>query len=438
MVAIVDPETAVPVAEARSARSGCRARAWRRATGTAPRRPSGPSGANRRHRRGPFLRTGDLGFLRRRAVRHRPAQGPDHHPGPEHLPPGHRVGRSPAAPRLGERRARSRSRPTARSGSSSSRRSSGQGEDVTAILRGHPPGRSWPRSTSWTSTPSPAEAGEPAQDLQRQGPAPRLPRGFLRGGRAAGSLAEWTRRRGLRPRPARPAGPAPGVTARPALAQLRIATRDGWWRGWRDARSTREAVDVRSRFATSGWARCRRSASPASSRSGSAARSRRRSSTTPDDRGARPPPRRADERGTARCAAPVGRTRTSRSRSSGSAAGSPGRRPGGVLAAAARRRRRSREVPADRWDVDACYDPDPGAGQADRSRGGFLEPGRPVRRRLLRHLAPRGGADGPAAAAAAGGRLGGAGGRRAGARAAGRARTGVFVGICDQRLRAGC
>ena len=65
---------------------------------------------------------------RRRAVRHRPAEGPDHHPRPEHLPAGRRVDgrrratrrRSPRAPRP------SPSRSTARSGWWSSRRSSGR------------------------------------------------------------------------------------------------------------------------------------------------------------------------------------------------------------------------------------------------------------------------------------------------------------------------
>ena len=107
-----------------------------------------------------------------------------------------------------------------------------------------------------------------------------------------------------------------------------------------------------------------------------------------------------------------------------------GATPGGVLAAAARRAStRSREVPADRWDVDALLRPRPGdARQDDHPLGRLPRPGRPLRPALLRHLAARGGADGPAAAAAARGGLGGAGGRRAGRRRGWPARR-------DRRLR---
>ena len=96
--------------------------------------------------------------------------------------------------------------------------------------------------------------------------------------------------------------------------------------------------------------------------------------------------------------------------------------PGGedvpsVLATAARRSGRDPEVPPDRWDVDAYYDPDPDApGKMYTRYGGFLDRIDRFDAAVLRHLAARGGAHGPAAAAAAGGELGGARARRRRAR----------------------
>ena len=50
------------------------------------------------------------------------------------------------------------------------------------------------------------------------------------------------------------------------------------------------------------------------------------------------------------------------------------------------------EVPPDRWDVDAYYDPEPGARRPKMVTrwGGFLAGRRPVRPAVLRHLAARG------------------------------------------------
>ena len=60
-----------------------------------------------------------------------------------------------------------------------------------------------------------------------------------------------------------------------------------------------------------------------------------------------------------------------------------------------------REVPRERWDADAWFDPDPAApGKMSTRCGGLPRPHRRVRCRLLRHPRPRGRAHGPAAAAA--------------------------------------
>ena len=106
------------------ARSGSPARASPTATGASPeataRRLRRPRWRRRPVRRGPFLRTGDLGLLaRRRAVRHRAAQGPDHPARAQPLPAGLELTaeRSHPALRPGvRRRLRRRGRDAARSG----------------------------------------------------------------------------------------------------------------------------------------------------------------------------------------------------------------------------------------------------------------------------------------------------------------------------------
>ena len=158
-VAIVDPETGAPLRRRPRRRDLGRAgRASRRATGTGPRprpRPSGPASPDGD---GPFLRTGDLGFLRDGElfvtgrlkdliiVRGRNVYPQDVEWTASAAPPRR------SAPRAARR---SPSRSTARSGWSSSRRSSGwaravDADEVIAAIRAG--GRRG--STTSTSTPS--------------------------------------------------------------------------------------------------------------------------------------------------------------------------------------------------------------------------------------------------------------------------------------------
>jgi acyl transferase domain-containing protein len=64
------------------------------------------------------------------------------------------------------------------------------------------------------------------------------------------------------------------------------------------------------------------------------------------------------------------------------------------------------EVPADRWNVDAVYDPTPGTpGKAITRSAGLLRDVASFESRVFRNLAARSGADGSAAAIAAPSRM---------------------------------
>ena len=126
---------------------------------------------------GPFLRTGDLGFMQRgRIIRHRADQGPDHPPRGEPLSPGHRADRLPlpsAAPARA-RAPRSPSTATAASGWWSSTSSSGGSKATWRKCSAPFAGRS-PRNTNPGGSDRADQGGQHSQDLQRQDPASRLP-----------------------------------------------------------------------------------------------------------------------------------------------------------------------------------------------------------------------------------------------------------------------
>ena len=174
------------------------------------------------------------------------------------------------------------------------------------------------------------------------------------------------------------------------------------------------------------WARSRRSSWPPSSSNGWAASSPHAGLRLSDDRrpgrylGEELRSRRGPDSGSAR----PGIAAASRSRSSGSVAGSRGRagpRHSGGCSAMASMRSAPSPTRAGTGHVAGCL----GHPSPRRLPGRH----RAVRRRVLRHLSPRGHLHRPPAAAAAGGGLGGARGRRAGARASRGTSVGVFVGI---------
>ena len=290
---------------------------------------------------------------RRRAVRHRPAQGPDHHPGPQRLSPGRRVDRRavpPRAPARGRRGVRGRGR---RRGAARRRprgRAPGQGRGRSR-RSSRPSARPSPRSTSWTFTPSrllkPASLPKTSSGkVQRHACREGVPR--RAGSRSSGRSS---RRSPPKPRPRRPPRPRsrPRRPPRARPARPRRPSGTGWPHGWRRrCGSSRRRSTSGGPSPASGSARCRRSAWRASSRTGSAARSRRRSSTSI--------PRSRRWRGTWRASrtgrqprpASRGPARTSRSRSSGSAAASRAptarRRSGGCSATASTPSARSRRT----------------------------------------------------------------------------------------------
>ena len=184
-IAIVDPESRERLAGRReSARSGWPARASRRATGairttTAGDVPARGSPGEDEPRRAcaPAI---SASSTRRRAVHHRPHQGPDHHPRPQPLPAGHRghgagepSGAAPAWRRRllgGRRRARERlvivQEVERTERNRDRRRTAGPAESAR---------RSSPSTTSCRSDIVLLRPGRAAKDDERQDPASACP-----------------------------------------------------------------------------------------------------------------------------------------------------------------------------------------------------------------------------------------------------------------------
>ena len=151
---IVDPETLARSAPARSARSGCAARAWRGLLGPARADRARPSSAHLAGEGdGPFLRTGDLGFLADgRAVRHRPPQGPHHHPRAQPLPAGPRGDGGASHPALRPGRLRRLLRRRRRRGAAGDRARGGVARVPTPPRSRPCARRDAPSTTSWRCT----------------------------------------------------------------------------------------------------------------------------------------------------------------------------------------------------------------------------------------------------------------------------------------------
>ena len=264
------------------------------------------------------------------------------------------------------------------------------------------------------------QADEPAPHLERQGPAPRLPRGVP--GRDARD------RRGMDPSGDEPRGrrgrrhdARRGRRAASAVRPGRRPRRDRGLAG-RQGRRAAGHPARRGRYPRAPG-RLRHRLAP-----GGPARGRARGMARPEALAhaglrlsRRSTPWRASSRASRRRDAPVrpdrppGPAAASRSRSSASAAGSPGRAgPSAFWELLRDGVEAIGEVPDSRWTERGPARPRLPAARRVPARH------RPVRRGLLRHLAPRGDLPRPPAADAPGGRLGGARGRRPGPRPAGR------------------
>ena len=363
--------------------------------------------ARRRRRPVPAHRRSRL-RSRRRAVRHRPAQGRDHHPRPELLPAGHRA-RGVGQPRrrcvAGSVAAFGVRRPAARSGWWSCRspaRTAMRDLDADAVM-----------AAMRKAVAEQFDLTLSAIVLVKPLNVPKTSSGKIR----RRACRERWQRRGSRSSSRRgaPRAAAPEPAARPAGGRrpLSTPTRSPAWMRRAVAQANRHVRPPPSmrgrRFRATASTRCRSSASVECSADGWRATCRRPcSSTTRRSRVSPPTWRGRDRAGAAHARShPM-----SRSRSSASAAAFP---------AASRRRRllasaddgvdAISEVPADRWD--AVVTPPDAAATLRR----LPRRGRSLRSAVLRHLAARSRGDGPAAAAAARGGLGSAGarGHRAGA-----------------------
>ena len=403
------------------ARSGSPARASPRATGSGPTRPDGTFGAPHRRRRRavPAHRRPRLP-ARRRAVRHRPDQGPDHPPRPQPLPAGHRDRRPrPATRRLrpGCGAAVRRGWRRTANGWSTSPKSSGAARTVAGrrSRRGRHRGPS-SRPTRCRSTRS-CCSGRAAFRRRR---AARSSGHACKADYLAGTLDD-DRRRGSGRQTAETPAPDRRDAESATGADRRRDSRPGWSSGSPASCGSRPTeLDPREPLARYGldsltavqtageleeW--LGRPISPvlvydhptidALARFLAPARAQSRSRVNAPTHCPLGDCQRPDRHRRHRL--PLPRRR----------------RPRRVLAAAPRRRGRHHRGPGRPLGPRRYYDDDASKpGTMNTRWGGFLQDVDRFDRGVLRHLAARGRADGPAAAAAARGDLGSARGRRPG------------------------